>query len=138
MRKTSTGLLEQGTQTPSPAPDLIPAETRTENSHRDWYSKRGHFIRPFTDAEHLWPSVFSRLEQGKFATDLGQLSEKEIAFLRAVATNDEDEFNPAPFVQKFHPQYLKRLGDKGLLIRAGRGRYKFYHPLFRQFLKQQP
>src|SRR5436309_3387708 len=30
MRKTSTGLLEQGTQTPSPAPDLIPAETRTE------------------------------------------------------------------------------------------------------------
>src|SRR5713226_3983959 len=26
MRKASTGLLEQGTQTPSPAPDLIPAE----------------------------------------------------------------------------------------------------------------
>src|SRR5205809_3212578 len=46
MRKTSTGLLEQGTQTPSPAPDLIPAETRTENSHRDWYSKRGHFSHP--------------------------------------------------------------------------------------------
>src|SRR5437867_13076328 len=36
-------LLEQGTQTPSPAPDLIPAETRTENSHWDWYSERGHF-----------------------------------------------------------------------------------------------
>src|SRR5438874_10891960 len=45
MRKTSTGLLEQGTQTPSPAPDLIPAETRTENSHWDWYRKRGHFTR---------------------------------------------------------------------------------------------
>src|SRR5881398_3744232 len=44
MRKTSTWLLEQGTQTPSPAPDLIPAETRTENSHWDWYSERGHFI----------------------------------------------------------------------------------------------
>src|SRR5206468_12374104 len=43
MRKTSTWLLEQGTQTPSPAPDLIPAETRTENSHWDWYSQRGHF-----------------------------------------------------------------------------------------------
>src|SRR5436309_9443845 len=43
MRKTSTWLLEQGTQTPSPAPDLIPAETRTENSHWDWYSERGHF-----------------------------------------------------------------------------------------------
>src|SRR5438094_6034000 len=48
MRKTSTWLLEQGTQTPSPAPDLIPAETRTENSHWDWYNERGHlthFVR---------------------------------------------------------------------------------------------
>ena len=44
MRKSSTELLEQGTQTPSPAPDLIPAETKnsTEDSHSDWYSKRGH------------------------------------------------------------------------------------------------
>src|SRR5438034_8289018 len=47
MRKTSTWLLEQGTQTPSPAPDLIPAETRTENSHWDWYSQRGHFTGIF-------------------------------------------------------------------------------------------
>src|SRR5437016_13552119 len=44
MRKASTALLEQGTQTPSPAPDLIPAETSTENLHWHWYSKRGHFI----------------------------------------------------------------------------------------------
>jgi hypothetical protein len=43
MRKASTALLEQGTQTPSPAPDLIPAETSTENLHWDWSSKRGHF-----------------------------------------------------------------------------------------------
>jgi hypothetical protein len=45
MSKASTELLEQGTQTPSPAPDLIPAETKksTENLHWDRYSKRGHF-----------------------------------------------------------------------------------------------
>ena len=30
MRKASTGLPEQGTQTPSPAPDLIPAETKNQ------------------------------------------------------------------------------------------------------------
>jgi hypothetical protein len=30
MRKISTVLLEQGTQTPSPAPDLIPAETKNQ------------------------------------------------------------------------------------------------------------
>jgi hypothetical protein len=45
MRTGSTRLLEQGTQTPSPAPDLIPAEAKisNENSHWDWHSKRGHF-----------------------------------------------------------------------------------------------
>jgi hypothetical protein len=30
MRKASTKLLEQGIQTPSPAPDLIPAETKNQ------------------------------------------------------------------------------------------------------------
>jgi len=44
MRKASTGMPEQGTQAPSPAPDLIPAKTEksTENLHRDWNSERGH------------------------------------------------------------------------------------------------
>jgi hypothetical protein len=30
MRKARTVMLEQGTQTPSPAPDLIPAETKNQ------------------------------------------------------------------------------------------------------------
>jgi hypothetical protein len=30
MRKASTRLPEQGTQTPSPGPDLIPAETKNQ------------------------------------------------------------------------------------------------------------
>lgn len=57
--------------------------------------------------------------------------------LRAIAQSDQDECNPAPFVQKFPHIYFKRLADKGLLIRAARGRYTLYHPLFRQFLQQQ-
>ena len=46
MRGLSPGMPEQGTQAPSPAPDLIPAETENQlgNSHRDWYSKPGHFM----------------------------------------------------------------------------------------------
>jgi len=44
MRKASTALREQETQTPSPAPDLIPAETKTiKNSHWNWYSKWKYF-----------------------------------------------------------------------------------------------
>jgi hypothetical protein len=53
MRKASTVLLEQRTQTPSPAPDLIPAETLTENLHWDWYRKRGHFIKAVTTSAEL-------------------------------------------------------------------------------------
>jgi hypothetical protein len=98
---------------------------------------RQYHARPFTNPAHLWQDVFNRLERGKFTTDLAQLSDKEIALLCAIAASEEDEFNPAPFVRQFHPQYFRRLGDKGLLIRAGRGRYKLYHPLFRQFLQQR-
>ena len=60
MRKTSTWLLEQGTQTPSPAPDLIPAETRTENSHWDWYSERGHFKYSSTRACNRERGIINR------------------------------------------------------------------------------
>jgi hypothetical protein len=42
VRKASTRMLEQRIQAPSPAPDLIPAETSTENLHRDWNYERGH------------------------------------------------------------------------------------------------
>lgn len=92
--------------------------------------------RPFADAVQLWPIVFSRLEQGKFNNDLAHLSEKEAGLLRAIARDEHEESNPAPFAQKFPHIYFKRLADKGLLIRAGRGRYKLYHPLFRQFLRE--
>src|SRR5438132_14084003 len=57
MKKASTRLLEQETQTPSPAPDLIPAESSTENLHWDWYSKRGHF----TSSRHFRKSSTSLL-----------------------------------------------------------------------------
>ena len=43
MRKASTRMLEQGIQTPSPAPDLIPAEHQPRTHIRDWYNERGHF-----------------------------------------------------------------------------------------------
>src|SRR6185437_10063755 len=61
MRKASTVLLEQGTQTPSPAPDLIPAERLTENLHRNWYSKRGHFKA--TKAAELGGCADSRMAE---------------------------------------------------------------------------
>jgi hypothetical protein len=37
---------------------------------------------------------------------------------------------------KIHREHLARLVEKGVLIRTGRDRYKLYHPLFREFLRQ--
>lgn len=98
-----------------------------------WHHYRA---RPFTNPTPIWPSVFRRLEQIKFAADLSHLSEKELALLQAIAADDQDEFNPASFVQQFHYQYFKRLAEAGLLIRTGRGRYRLYHALFREFLRK--
>jgi len=84
----------------------------------------------------LWPEISAQLEREKFQSDLAQLSEKDIALLRTLAVTEQDEFSPTPFAKQFQHEYFGRLTDRGLLIRAGRGRYKLYHQLFREFLRQ--
>src|SRR5579864_9422209 len=42
---------------PSPAPDLIPAETSTENLHRDWNYERGHIRDTLTACAHTSQSM---------------------------------------------------------------------------------
>src|SRR5579864_6974621 len=70
-----------------------------------------YHARPFANAAQLWPAVFSRLEQGEFNNDLAQLSEKEVGLLRAIARDDHEESNPAPFAQKFPHIYFTRLAE---------------------------
>src|SRR5436853_4168129 len=84
----------------------------------------------------LWPEISAQLEREKFQSDLAQLSDKDIFLLRTLAAAEQDEFNPTPFAKQFQHEYFGRLTDRGLLIRSGRGRYKLYHPLFREFLRQ--
>ena len=90
-----------------------------------------------TSPAHAWREISARLEREKFESDLAQLSEKDVGLLRTLAASDEHEFSPTPFVKQFQYEYFRRLTDRGLLIRSGRGRYKLYHPLFRAFLQQQ-
>ena len=84
----------------------------------------------------LWAEISAQLERHKFQSDLAQLSDKDIALLRTLAATEQDEFSPTPLAKKFQPEYFRRLTDRGLLIRSGRGRYKLYHSLFRDFLRQ--
>jgi predicted transcriptional regulator of viral defense system len=37
---------------------------------------------------------------------------------------------------QYERKYFSRLTEKALLLRVGRGHYKLYHPLFREFLRQ--
>ena len=86
--------------------------------------------------EHLWPHVFQQLEKNKFRLDLAQVPERELELLQTLAGAQRDENNPRHFIPAFQYEHFARLTGKGLLIRTGRGRYKLYHPLFREFLRQ--
>jgi len=85
---------------------------------------------------NLWPEISAQLEREKFQSDLAQLSDKDVSLLRTLAAAEHGEFSPTPFAKQFQHEYFSRLTNRGLLIRSGRGRYKLYHPLFREFLRQ--
>ncbi len=93
---------------------------------------RTHLCEP----ERLWPAIFKRLEQEKFRSDLAHVTEKERQLLREVARAENDEVSPRDLNGQYDRNYFMRLTEKSLLVRVGRGRYKLYHPLFRQFLRE--
>ncbi len=86
--------------------------------------------------EPIWPAIFDQLGREKFRSDVSQLSAREFEFVRRFANLSENELATQHYTGKFRREYFARLVEKGLLIRAGRGRYKLYHPLFREFLQQ--
>jgi hypothetical protein len=89
-----------------------------------------------SDPELLWPVIFRRLEQEKFRSDLSNVTEREAQLLRDTAALQNDEIAPSDLSTPYDRNYFKRLAEKSLLLRIGRGRYKLYHPLFREFLRQ--
>ncbi len=86
--------------------------------------------------ERVWPSIFDQIGREKFRSDVSQLSGKELQLIHQFASLGEGELASHHFTGKFQTEYFARLAEKGLLVRTGRGRYKLYHPLFREFLRQ--
>jgi hypothetical protein len=86
--------------------------------------------------EPFWPAIFDQLGREKFRSDVSQLSGKELDLIHQFASLGDGELETHHFTRKFQTEYFARLAEKGLLIRTGRGRYKLYHPLFREFLRQ--
>ena len=98
------------------------------------YQRLAHAGDKLDAAEH-WDEIFRRLGKEKFSADLAQVTEREVQLLRALARCEEQEVNRKEFAD-YARIYFTRLTDKGLLIRTGRGHYRLYHPLFREFLRQ--
>jgi len=86
--------------------------------------------------ETTWPAILDQLGREKFRSDVSKLSAKEFELIHQFAGLGEREVSADHFGGKFQREYFARLVGKGLLIRTGRGRYKLYHPLFREFLQQ--
>jgi hypothetical protein len=84
-----------------------------------------------------WPAIFARLEKEKFRSDLAQVPEKEIQLLRAMAHSEDEQMGLKELHSGYDRVYFSRLTEKGLLTRTGRRRYKLYHPLFREYLRQE-
>jgi hypothetical protein len=91
---------------------------------------------PAESPERFWPTIFEELGKEKLRTDLAHATEKELRLLHSVATSsDNEDVGPGQFGSRFQSEYFRRLTERGLLVRTGRGRYRLYHPLFRLFLQ---
>lgn len=96
----------------------------------------GHGSLAQSSATDHWPAIFARLENEKFRSDLAQVPDSELQLLRVLAGKPDDQITVKGLAAGDRV-YFSRFTERGLLTRTGRGQYKLYHPLFREFLKQQ-
>lgn len=85
--------------------------------------------------DELYPKIIGRVSEAKFRADFEKASDKEKEVLFKVSESKKELVRPSEIDKKYHPAgTFSRLVNKGLLIKEGRGQYKLYHPLFREFL----
>ncbi len=97
------------------------------------YKQKGTVTLEFFNS--IYEKIFSHLAAARFIEDLTVASEKEKEVLFMMAKLGEDvsiKGIKTPNVSV----HLKRLVEKNLVVRIDRGRYKFYHPLFREYLER--
>lgn len=83
-----------------------------------------------------YPTIAKNLSREKFNDDIVQASEAEQKVLYQMASIHEETISPSQLSLKNARKYLKVLTEKkGLVIKANRGKYSLYHPLFKEYLK---
>lgn len=88
------------------------------------------------DFEEIWPKIISSLEETKFGPDFGVASEEEKRTLQKIARTRQDTVTPSMVGIKDR-KILSRLENKGLLVKMDRGKYRMYHPLFKEYVRKQ-
>ena len=98
---------------------------------------RGRIDIPFFD--RVFDNILSRLHRIKFEMDYGIASDGEKRILKALANSENErvkimELKIAGLKRSSLSKTMERLIEKDLLVKAERGEYALYHPLFKQFL----
>lgn len=83
--------------------------------------------------EDKWVSLFKHLGKEKFEKDLMRVSAKQRELLIQIAKAKKEIVRPRMF--KVNDRYWMDLTESNLLIRVSRGKYRLYHPLFKEYLK---
>jgi hypothetical protein len=85
--------------------------------------------------QELWIEIFKHIVKEKFERDFSLASEKERQLLLDIAKSSSLIITPRDLPTDYQFVIFDRLCQKNLLTRVERGRYKLYHPLFREYLR---
>jgi hypothetical protein len=89
------------------------------------------------DFNNSWSAIVELLERNVFVNRLGELSEKEKEVLLQIAKLSKDQISPSDVKDtRGAAQFFLRIERKGLLVKKERGRYEFFHPLFKEYLQK--
>ncbi|MFQ6055899.1 MAG: hypothetical protein ACE5J3_07970 [Methanosarcinales archaeon] len=101
---------------------------------RDLFDARNKGIIDLNFFEQTYPKIFGHMRKDKFEKDLNSASDKEKEVLSKMAKLDADIVSPKNLGTP--GKFLQRLVDKNIIIKIGRGKYKLYHPLFKEYLRR--
>lgn len=83
----------------------------------------------------VYPSIQKIMVREKFEIDFSIASEKEREILLEISKIDFEEFSPSEIKIANVRSRLRDLLKKNLVVKNERGRYKLYHPLFKEYLR---
>lgn len=86
------------------------------------------------DFSKIWPKIFAIMAEEKFKEDISGINDRQLQFLKHVASINTDEVLLSQ-LDTYHRMYFSRTVKRGLLLKLLRGKYKLYHPLFKEYLK---